>query len=139
MKFLPRQRRYFGMSVGILLLHLGVAAVAKPSFALTLAGDAFPCALLLIAILAVGENLRRGTGLLPLFWKLIAAGLATMLLSQIYWFYYDSVRQFAPASPVPGDTLFLLAHVFFLSAIALRPILQALAAICKYDGWTSRC
>jgi len=121
MKFLPRQRRYFGMSVGILLLHLGVAAVAKPSFALTLAGDAFPCALLLIAILAVGENLRRKTGLLPLFWKLIAAGLSTMLLSQIYWFHYDSVRQFATASPVPGDTLFLLAHVFFLSAIALRP------------------
>ena len=121
MKFLPRHRLYFGMSVGILLLHLGVAAVAKPSFALTLAGGAFPCALLMIAILAVGENLRRGTGLLPLFWKLIAAGLATMLLSQIYWFYYDSVRQFATASPVPGDTLFLLAHVFFLSAIALRP------------------
>jgi len=121
MKFLPRHKLYFAMSVGVLLLQLGVAAVAKPSLALTLAGAAFPCALLMIAILAVGENLRRGTGLLPLFWKLIAAGLATMLLSQIYWFHYDSVRQFATASPVPGDTLFLLAHVFFLSAIALRP------------------
>jgi len=140
MKFLPRHKLYFAMSVGVLLLQLGVAAVAKPSLALTLAGAAFPCALLMIAILAVGENLRRGTGLLPLFWKLIAAGLATMLLSQIYWFHYDSVRQFATASPVPGDTLFLLAHVFFFSRRLLcGPILQALAAICKYDGWTSRC
>jgi hypothetical protein len=121
MKFLPRHRLYFGTSVVIFSVHLGVAAVAKPSFELTLLGDAFPCALLMTAILAVGENLRRGDGLLPVFWKLVAAGLATMLLSQIYWFYYDSVRQFATPSPVPGDTLFLLAHVFFLSALALRP------------------
>jgi hypothetical protein len=136
MKFLPRHRIYSGMSVGILLLHLGVAAVAKPSFALTLAGDAFPCALLMIAILAVGANLRRGTGLLPLFWKLIAAGLATMLLSQICWFYSDSVRQFATASPVPGDSW----HMFFSSQrLPCVRILQVLAAICKYDSWTSRC
>ena len=121
MKFLPRHRLYFGISVVIFSVHLGVAAVAKPSFELTLLGDAFPCALLMTAILAVGENLRRGDGLVPVFWKLIAAGLATMLLSQIYWFYYDSVRQFATPSPVPGDALFLLAHVFFLSALALRP------------------
>ncbi|HEY1470813.1 MAG TPA: histidine kinase dimerization/phospho-acceptor domain-containing protein [Candidatus Acidoferrum sp.] len=121
MNVLPRHRLYLGLSVGILLLHLGVAAVAKPSFQLTLAGDAFPCALLMLAILAVAENLHRGSGLLPLFWKLSAAGLVTMLLSQIYWFYFDSMRRFAEPSPVPGDMLFLLAHVFFLSALALRP------------------
>ena len=121
MKFLPRHRLYLGISIGIFVLHVAVAAVAKPSFKLTLVGDAFPCALLLVAILAVAENFRRRDGLLPVFWKLIAAGLATMLLSQIYWFYYDSMRQFAAPSPVPGDTLFLLAHVFFLSALALRP------------------
>ena len=34
---------------------------------------------------------------------------------------FDSLRAFSTASPVPGDTLFLLAHVFFLSALALRP------------------
>jgi hypothetical protein len=49
MKFLPRHRLYFGISVVIFSVHLGVAAVAKPSFELTLLGDAFPCALLLIA------------------------------------------------------------------------------------------
>ncbi len=121
MNLLPRHRLYFAISVVLFIVHLGVAAIAKPSFRLTLIGDSFPCALLIIAILAVGENFRQKGGLVPLFWKLTAAGLLTMLLSQIYWFYYDSLREFTTASPVPGDTLFLLAHVFFLSALALRP------------------
>jgi signal transduction histidine kinase len=121
MNFLPRHKLYLVLAVAILLLHLGVAAVAKPSFQLTLLGDAYPCALLILAILAVAENLRRGTGLLPVFWKLMAAGLVTMLLSQAYWFYYDSLKRFSTPSPVPGDTLFLLAHIIFLSALALRP------------------
>jgi hypothetical protein len=62
-----------------------------------------------------------------------------MLLSQIYWFYYDSVRQFATPSPVPGDTLFLLAHVFFCRHWHCGPIPQAPAAICEYGDWISRC
>jgi signal transduction histidine kinase len=52
---------------------------------------------------------------------LMAAGLFQMLLSEAYWFYYDSLRRYSTPSPVIGDTLFLLAHVFFLSAFALRP------------------
>jgi signal transduction histidine kinase len=121
MTFLSRQRLYISLAVTIFAVHLAVAAVAKPSFSLTLLGDAFPCALLIISLLAVGENFRQGSGLLPVFWKLMAAGLLTMLLSQIFWFYYDSLRQFGSPSPVPGDCLFLLAHVFFLSALAFRP------------------
>jgi signal transduction histidine kinase len=119
--FLPRHKLYLALTVAVLLLHLAVAAAAKPSFQLTLLGDAIPCILLILAILAVRENFRRGTGLLPVFWKLMAAGLVTMLLSQTFWFYYDSQRRFGTPSPVPGDALFLLAHVFFLSALALRP------------------
>jgi len=44
-----------------------------------------------------------------------------MLLSQVYWFYFDSLRRHGNPSPVAGDSLFLLAHVFFLFALALRP------------------
>ena len=121
MNFTPRHKLYLAISVAIIILHLCVAAFAKPSFQLTLIGDAFPCALLILSLLAVSENFRQEGGLLALFWKLTAAGLGMMLLSQIYWFYFDSLREFSTASPVPGDTLFLLAHVFFLSALALRP------------------
>jgi hypothetical protein len=117
----PRQKVFLGLAGAIFLLHLGVAALVKPSFRLTMFGDALPCALLIVAILAVRENFRFQRGALPLFWKLMAAGLFQMLLSEAYWFYYDSLRRYSSPSPVIGDTLFLLAHVFFLSAFVLRP------------------
>lgn len=121
MKFLRLQKIYLGAATVVFALHLVVAAFAKPSFALTMFGDAIPCALLLVAILAFRENFRSQAGILSVFWRVFAAGLASMLLSQAYWFYYDWRRLTSSPSPVVGDSLFLLAHVFVLSALALRP------------------
>src|SRR5260221_14619560 len=121
MKLQPRHKLYLGIAGAIFALHLGVAAFVKPSFPLTMFGDALPCGLLVVGILAVRENFRFHRSVLPLFWKLMAAGLFQMLLSQAYWFYYDSLHRYSTPSPVIGDTLFLLAHVFFLSAFVLRP------------------
>ncbi len=119
---LPLRRKiYLLLAVLVFLIHLAVAGLAKPTFALTIFGDAIPCALLILAVLSCAENFRLNRGVLPLFWKLTAAGLFTMLLSQAYWFYYDSLRRFGSPSPVIGDSLFLLAHVFFILALALRP------------------
>ena len=117
----PRRKIYLFLAVGIFLIHLVVACLAKPTFALTMFGDTLPCLLLALGILSNAENFRIQRGVLPLFWKLCAAGLFTMLLSQTYWFYYDSLRRFGTPSPVVGDCLFLLAHVFFIFALALRP------------------
>lgn len=121
MSSLPRQKLYLLVAVLIFLCHIVVAALAKPSFPLTMFGDAVPCALLILGILSSAENFRIARGVLPLFWKLTSAGLFTMLLSQSFWFYYDSMRRFGTPSPIIGDSLFLLAHVFFIFALALRP------------------
>ncbi len=121
MTLAPRRRIYLILAVSVFLIHIAVAAWAKPSFALTIFGDSVPCVLLVLAILSCAENFHIDRGLLPLFWKLTAAGLSTMLLSQGYWVYYDSLRRFGTPSPVVGDCMFLLAHVFFIFALALRP------------------
>jgi hypothetical protein len=121
MSIQPRHKLFLGIACAIFVSHLGVAAFFKTSFGLTMFGDALPCGMLLVAILAVRENFRFHRAVLPLFWKLMAAGLFQMMLSQAYWFYYDSLRRYSTPSPVIGDTLFLLAHVFFLSAFVLRP------------------
>ena len=121
MKLHSRHKMLRVFALCVLGVHLAVAATAKPSFALMMFGDAVPCALLVLGVLAAAENFRRNAGILPLFWKLMTAGLFVMLASQIFWFYYDSMRRFSDPSPVGGDSLFLLAHVFFLSALALRP------------------
>ena len=120
MKPLPRQKLFLLAATLVLVAHLAVAAFAKPSFGLTMLGDAFPCVLLVLAILAAAENFRNSRGLLPVFWKVFAGGLGLLLLSQIYWFYFDWLKQHSSPSPIPGDSTFLLAHVFFLSALALR-------------------
>lgn len=121
MKLLPRHRLCFSLAAGVFVLHLAVAVAAKPSFGLTLFGDAMPCLLIVLALIAVRENFSPGSGLLPLFWKLFAVGFVSVLLSQVFWLYFDSVRRYRAPTPVPGDSLSLLAHVFFLFALALRP------------------
>ena len=112
---------YFTLGVAMFAVHLGVAALVKSSFALTLFGDFLSCYFLVLAILSALENARGGTGVLPLFWKLMSTGLFLLFLSETYWFYFDSLKRFSSPSPVLGDSLFLLAHVFFLFALALRP------------------
>ena len=121
MNYRPCQKAYLMIATVVFLHQLVVAAIAKPSFGLTMYGDAVPCVLLILAILAIRENFRSSPGILTVFWKVCAGGLALMLLSQVYWFYYDWRRLTSTPSPVPGDSLFLFAHVFFLSALALRP------------------
>jgi hypothetical protein len=114
-----RQKIFLVLALGVFAVHVAVAAIAKPSFALMMFGEAVPCAMLVIAILGAADNFRRNVGILPLFWKLMAAGLFMMLASQVFSFYPDGTRPFS--SPAVADSLFLLAHVFFLSALALRP------------------
>lgn len=84
-------------------------------------GDTVPILLLILAFLTTRDNFQRVEGILSVFWRVFAAGLAALALSQAYWYYYDWRRLTSAPTPIPGDSLFILAHVFFLSALALRP------------------
>lgn len=121
MKMLPRQKLYLTLATAVFALHLVVALVATPSFALTMFGDTVPILLLIFAMLSARENFRRFEGVLAIFWRVFTAGLACLALSQAYWYYYDWRRLASAPTPIPGDSLFILANVFFLSALALRP------------------
>ena len=77
-----RQKIYISVGILVIVVHLVVAAIARPSFALTIYGDANPCLLLFLGMLAARENFRDSPGILPLFWKLYAGGLAIMLFSR---------------------------------------------------------
>jgi hypothetical protein len=121
MSLAPRHKFLLWAAAITMLAHVLVAATAKASFALTIFGDALSCIFVLLANLACVENSRRSNGVLSLFWKLMSTGLFFLLLSESYWLYFDSLRRFSSPSPVLGDSLFLLAHVFFLFALALRP------------------
>jgi signal transduction histidine kinase len=121
MKGTPRQRIYLAIASFVVLYAAIVAVLAKPSFALTMSVDAVVCVLLLLAILTIRENLHPSARVLATFWKVFALGLTVMFFSQAFWFYFDWRRLSAAPSPLLGDALFLLAHVFFFSALAIRP------------------
>jgi len=121
MKCTPRQRIYLAIASFVILYDVVVASIAKPSFALTMNGDAVPCILLFLAILTIRENLPTSARVLSAFWRVFGLGLVVMLFSQAFWFYFDWRRLTTAPSPLPGDALFLVAHVFFLSALAMRP------------------
>jgi hypothetical protein len=118
---LPRHKVLLQAAAVTLAAHVVAALTAKPSFSLTIFGDALACIFVLLVNLACVENSRRSSGIFSLFWKLMATGMFFLLLSESYWLYFDSLRRFSSPSPVLGDSLFLLAHVFFLFALALRP------------------
>jgi signal transduction histidine kinase len=119
--FLPRQKLYSILATLLVLGQIGAASMAKPSSRLTVFGDLVPCLLLVLAILTARENLRRDMGVVPVFWKLFVSGLSIFLASQIYWSFYDWRGTLLGPTPITGDTLFLLAHIFFIAALALRP------------------
>ncbi len=43
MSIQPRHKVFLGIAGAIFLLHTGVATFARPSFRLTIFGDALPC------------------------------------------------------------------------------------------------
>ncbi len=120
-RFSRRQKVYLGISFAVFAIHVVLAAVLQKSFAFTIVGDAYPCVLLIVALLAVRDNLRRKTCVLVEFWQMFQAGLIALLVCQADWIFYDAQKLEGTPSPVFGDSMFLLAHVFFLFTLALRP------------------
>jgi len=109
------------IALGLVLAQIASALLLQPSRLLTALGDLFPCLLAAVVALSFRGNGRRSTGTVRLFWRLNEIGFAILLVSQLFWFYYDVVLRRPALNPVPGDGLFLLALVPTLAALALRP------------------
>jgi signal transduction histidine kinase len=109
------------IALGLVIAQIAAAVFLKTGATLTGLGDAIPCLLALVVMLAFRSNRRQSNGTVRLFWALNEAGFGILFLSQAFWFYYDVVlRQSAP-NPIAGDGLFLLALVPTLASFTLRP------------------
>ncbi len=112
------------IALGLVLAQTGAAVFLEPSQLLTGLGDAFPCLLALVLMMAIRSNRRQSSGTVRLFWSLNETGFGILFLSQLVWFYYDVVLRHAAPNPVAGDGLFLLALVPTLASLALRPQIE---------------
>jgi signal transduction histidine kinase len=115
------QNRLMIAAFGVVAVQVTCALLLKQSYMLTVLGDAFSCLLALLALLACWRNVDGAIGVVRSFWTLTASSLAVLVASQVFWEYYDYRRLTGAPNPVPGDTLFLLAPLPMLAALALRP------------------
>ena len=101
--------------------HVVATAVFPPgSYPLTIVGNVFPlcCGLLLTAQCL--RNSRSAAGPLRIFWLLVAGSFALHILSQLYFGYFEVVKQQDVTGPW-GDCLFFLLAVPLLAALSVCP------------------
>jgi len=112
--------------------HVVATAVFPPgSYPLTIVGNVFPlcCGLLLTAQCL--RNSRSAAGPLRIFWLLVAGSFALHILSQLYFGYFEVVKQQDVTGPW-GDCLFFLLPFPFSPLSACARIRRAPPANCVF-------
>lgn len=102
-------------------IEIVVAFLLPTSRALTMLGDFFPIAFMVIALVGFHRNWVRSQGLLRAFWRLNEIGFGVLLLSELYVTYHDFRYGQQPDNSIPGDALFFMSLVPVLAALALSP------------------
>ncbi len=119
----PRdQFRMWAALVVCLTLGQFAATVFVPrSFSLTLINDVIESLLILSAMLVFLVNAKAGPRQTRLFWMLLAACWAVIVVAQAMWMYFDLVLRKEVPNPFFGDILLFLSNIPFLAALLLQP------------------
>lgn len=102
-------------------VHISVSLFAPRSFALTAFGDLLQNLVLFVATIAFLNNVRTTSGKVRLFWLLMGTGLATWLVSQVMWTYFEVYLRHEAPNPFAGDVILFLHVVPMMAAVAIQP------------------
>jgi len=105
----------------LVCVHIAVSVVVPRSFALTAFGDILQNVLLSLATVAFLTSVKTTSGKTRLFWLLMALGLATWLISQVMWTYFEVYLRHEAPNPFGGDVILFLHVVPMMAAIAIQP------------------
>src|SRR5215831_6902580 len=118
---LTNERKWSIAICMLVCVHIAVSVVVPRSFALTAFGDILQNLLLCLATVAFLVSVKTTSGKTRLFWLLMGMGLATWLVSQVMWTYFEVyVRHEAP-NPFGGDVILFLHVVPMMAAVAIQP------------------
>ena len=118
---LQDRRKWTVAICGLVCVHVCLSVLAPRGFPLTAFGDLLQDIVLFVATLAFLNNVRTTSGKARLFWLLMGLGLATWLVSQVMWTYFEVyLRQEAP-NPFAGDVILFLHVVPMMAAVAIQP------------------
>ncbi|HEV2401700.1 MAG TPA: GGDEF domain-containing protein [Candidatus Sulfotelmatobacter sp.] len=102
-------------------VHVLLSVFAPRGFFLTAFGDILQNLILGAASVAFLLNVRTSSGKPRLFWALMGLGMATWLVSQVLWTFFEVIlRQEAP-NPFVGDVVLFMHVVPMMAAIAVQP------------------
>jgi hypothetical protein len=102
-------------------VHIVVSLVVPRGFALTAFGDVLQNVLLGVATVAFFVSVKASSGKTRLFWLLMGLGLATWLVSQVMWTYFEIYLRHEAPNPFGGDVVLFLHVVPMMAAVAVQP------------------
>jgi diguanylate cyclase (GGDEF)-like protein len=108
----------------LVCVHVAISLVAPRSFALTAFGDILQNIVLLLATIAFLGNVTVTSGKARLFWLLMGLGVATWLVSQMMWTFYEVCLRHEAPNPFAGDVILFLHVVPMMAAAAIQPHLK---------------
>lgn len=101
--------------------HIAVSLLVPRSFALTAFGDILQNVVLCVATVAFLIRVKAASGRTRLFWLLMGLGLATWLISQVMWTYFEVYLRHEAPNPFGGDVILFLHVVPMMAAVAMQP------------------
>ena len=114
--------RKWTIAIGMLVfVHIAVSIFVPRSFALTAFGDILQNVVLFLATVAFLLNVRATSGRARRFWLLMGLGLATWLVSQVMWTYFEVYLRHEAPNPFSGDVILFLHVVPMMAAVAIQP------------------
>jgi signal transduction histidine kinase len=119
--FVDKTAIYLRVAVVLAFFQISATFFIHDRYLLTLVGDILPALSVIMVLLVFQANYHRATGALRLFWLLNSIGFCLLLLSQLFWIFFDLVLRKNDVSPLFGDAFFFLTLIPVLAALALRP------------------
>jgi diguanylate cyclase (GGDEF)-like protein len=118
----PKDGRRWAIAICILVcVHIAVSLTVPRSFALTAFGDILQNVVLCFATIAFLIRVMAASGRARLFWLLMGLGLATWLVSQVMWTYFEVYLRHEAPNPFGGDVILFLHIVPMMAAVAIQP------------------
>ncbi|HKV62404.1 MAG TPA: histidine kinase dimerization/phospho-acceptor domain-containing protein [Candidatus Acidoferrum sp.] len=104
----------------------------KEGYAATIVSDTVPLVFSFVLIFLCLRNSRSTSSHGRMFWYLNAAAFVFLLLSNLYWLYYEVIRRVPAPTPLFADGCFFLIPALMLAALAFRPHSESAASDLRF-------
>jgi hypothetical protein len=118
-------------AAGVVVQAIGSLAL-KEGYAATTVSDAVPLVFSFVLIFLCLQNSRSSSGPVRMFWYLNAAAFVFLLLSDLYWLYYEVILRVPAPTPLFADGCFFLIPALMLAALAFRPHSESAASDLRF-------